>query len=129
MRDYEFCDFWGFPRTWERGLWLLLLYYMYQQPLLWTFYLWEVPFDRENAKSLKDLNIIVMLKFYVESTDKHPESDFGLFWNFWKPPVTKSFSSLNFLQANFHFFYFEIKMKQKIRMIFFHAPCQRWKNI
>ena len=45
-----------------------------------------------------------------------------------KIPLTKSFTSLNFLHAKFHFLSFEIKMKQKIRMICYHPSCQLWKK-
>ena len=60
-----------------------------------------------------------MLKFYAESTYKHLESDFGPIWNNQKSPVTKSFSSLNFLNAKFHFLSFELQTQKKIRMDFY----------
>ena len=126
MRDWAKRDFLQKSPTAGWAEWCVLYYFRYPQTVFTTIFLRLSPSHWENAKFLRDLNIIVMLKFYVESTYKHPESNFALFW---KSPVTKSFSSLNFLQANFQFFCFEIKMKQKIRMIFFHASCQRWKNI
>ena len=61
------------------ALWWLIDYSWYPQSLFTTIFLRERPFHGENAKFLRDLNNIVMPKFYTESTDKHLESDFGPF--------------------------------------------------
>ena len=120
MRDGANRDFWPKEPVAEWAQWLILHYYRYPQRLFTTIFLRLRPSHWENAKFLRDLNNIVMPKFYTESTDKHLESDFGPFWNYQKSPVTKSFPSFIFLQVKFHFLSFEVETKQKIRILFFH---------
>ena len=79
MRDYENRDFLQFQPTQKWAVWYVIDYFRYPHALFTTVFIPEAPFDGENSKFLRDLNIIVMLKFCTESTRKHLESDFGSF--------------------------------------------------
>ena len=95
MRDYEIRIFLQLQPTQKWAVRCVMDYFRYQQTVFTSVFISKAPFDGENSKFLRDLNIIVKLNFYTESTGKHLESDFGPFWNYQKSPVTKS----NFLQA------------------------------
>ena len=76
MRDDENRDFLQKFRTQKWAVRWFVYYFRYPQRLFTTIFLAETPFDGENSKFLRDLNIIVMLKFCTESTRKHLESNF-----------------------------------------------------
>ena len=79
MLEFGNRDFWMNFGTQKWAVWCVTCYFRYPQTFYTTIFLLEAPFDRENAKFLRDLNNIVMPKFYAESTEKHLESDFGPF--------------------------------------------------
>ena len=68
MRDYEIRIFLQLQPTQKWAVWCVMDYFRYQQTVFTIVFISKAPFDGENSKFLRDLNIIVKLNFYTEST-------------------------------------------------------------
>ena len=127
MRDDEFCDFLPLFGRQKWAVRCIVYYLRYPQRLFTTILIPATPFDGENAKFLRDLNIIVIVKFYTESTEKHLESDFCSFWKYQKSPSQKALLHSTFYTPNSISFLLRLKWSRKY-VWYVHPSCQLWKK-